>query len=543
MGGTETSPTGPPAALARKPPWKPRRLLAYQSANVSRNAAHALRSITTSMTQLIAMTIPNAGHGSSRKTVAAREHLDKPITILPAQTKRQPREQFVEGLLARHRRLAISYTVAMFAYSDRQVTTSARPDGVLVLGNYRQTEAIVHSLASAGLEVVVVNDRTDGKREFIELSKYVADVWHIPYDGDEELYCGALLRRLKDSGSVRYVFPVGERELKVLARQAARFRGLAELVMPDPRTAQFCLDKRLVCERAAALGVPTPPSATGDRRREWMRLATGWGLPALCKRKDSFELIHGRKALIIRTAEELDSLVRSLENEPEPGSFVLQKYVKGELYGCNITAVNGTITAFMLNKTARTDAPDGTGIPVEISIVAPFEDMRRYCELLMADLRYTGVCLIQFLRESRDSAPYLLEINPRLGASCALPKLAGYDFPRMALRCATYRGVGPLPGSDVDPAYPVGLRACSIYSDIFGLNQNIRRSPLSCSLTWLARLLRSLLSTRHHLTWRLDDPLPGLYLLYSFAAAYATGAWRRLMPHKSEPRAVARLGP
>ena len=377
---------------------------------------------------------------------------------------------------------------------------------VLILGNYRQTIAVIRSLARAGYGVVVANERNDGKREFTEFSKYVSDVWRFPDGGNDERFHDALCAYLEGPGSeVKYLFPVGENSLKRLAEASPRLKRLATFIMPPAETVFSCLDKRRIYERAEALRIPVPPWSEGERRADWKRVAVEYGLPVIFKRKDSFDLVRGRKALIVRTESELDDFLGAVDKEPEPSSLVMQKYIVGDLYACNIAAVDGKITAFLETKTIRTDMPDGTGYPLDLTTVAVSDDMRRHCAALMADLRYTGVCLVQFLRAAPDSPPYLLEINPRLGASCGLPMFAGYDFPRLA----------PMSGY-------------WLYGDLFGLNQQFRRLPAIETLKWAGRILRALMTHRRHLTWQWDDPLPTLYLYYTFAAAYAAGLRRRL---------------
>ena len=407
--------------------------------------------------------------------------------------------------------------------------TSADRGDVLVFGNYKQTIVVIRSLASAGYGVVVANERNDGKREFTEFSKYVSDVWRFPNPIDDGRFCDELCAYLKGPGRrVKFLFPVGEVSLKRLAEASPRLERLATLVMPPAATALLCLDKSKIYARADALRIPVPPVSEGTNRAQWKHNAAEWGLPVIFKRKDSFDLVQGKKALIVRTESELVDFLRGLDNEPDPSSLLMQKYIRGDRHNCNIASVGGKITAFLTTKTLRTDVPDGTGYGVEATTVAVSDEMRRHCDALVADLHYTGVCTIQFLLDPAGFSPYFLEINPRLDAFCGLPMFAGYDFPRIALECAMYSSDGPLPGSPTDPEYPIHMRAYWLYGDLFGLNQHFRRLPVIETFKWAARIILALVTHRRHLTWQWDDPLPTLYLYYVLVVEYAVGFRRRL---------------
>jgi biotin carboxylase len=413
--------------------------------------------------------------------------------------------------------------------NNGQARVSKNRGDVLVLGNYRHTLVVTRSLARAGYGVVVVNDRDDGKREFVEFSKSVSRVWRLPACRDDASFIDALVAYLKGPGSgVKYVFPVGEISLRNLAEASARFENLATLVMPKAETALLCLDKRRIYERAQALGIPVAPWSDGEDRGRWKRKAVEYGFPVVIKRKNSFALVREKKAVIIGTESALDDFLKTLADDPDPSSLLLQKFVSGERRNCNIAAVDGKITAILETRTLRTDAADGTGYGVDVATVAVSEDLRRHCEALVADLRYTGIGMIQFLIDPANSAPSLLEINPRLGALAALPMFAGYDFPLMAVECAADKGVGPVPGSTAGPSYPVDMRAYWLYGDILGLLRHARRQPPLESLRWGGRILLALCTHRRHVTWRWDDPLPTAYLYLALATELAGGLRRRL---------------
>jgi biotin carboxylase len=390
---------------------------------------------------------------------------------------------------------------------------SAGRGTVITAGNFRQTLTVVRALGRAGYRVIVGRDRT---RAFTEVSRHASGHWN--YDGSSrESFVEGLVPYLK-SERPDFFFPIGELSLERVARDAAVIESLVTCVMPHPETVLRCLDKRAMNEVAAACGIPVPGGEPyAGSPDAWRLRARELGFPVIVKRKDSFALVQGRKALILRSADELDGFLAVIGEEPEPATLLLQKYAAGYRHNCHFAAADGELVAFFQQKVLRTDTPDGTGYGVEGISVPPSPVLRAHCERLLERLRYTGVGCVQFLVDDATGSVAFLELNPRLDATTALPYRCGYDFPRLAVELAAYRrsrepSRRPAP---LAVAYPVGARSYWFVGDLFGLLHcvNHRKVGAGEAAVWCLRMAAACLRSRYHLTWDARDPRPTLFLL------------------------------
>lgn len=387
------------------------------------------------------------------------------------------------------------------------------PKKVLLLGNYWQTLTTIRSLARAGFPVILGCGRNDG-RLFTQYSRYTGEVWRHPdMERSEAEFIGELAEFLGRRPDVGFVFPVWEAEVTCLARHRNRLpRGMIP-VMADPAVVEICLDKFRLYEIAAALGIPLamPRKVTGLDRL--LSAADAIGYPCVVKHNDSSQGLFGRKALIAASAEELR---QGVPHWPEQTGFlVLQRYTHGARHNCHFLADNGRLLGYFEQRVRRTDRPDGTGHGIDTASHPPTPPLREHAAALVRRLDYSGIGCVQFLVDGADGSMNLLELNPRLDATCALPYHCGYDFPRLALLHAAYRhgalSTPPEPLSD----YPVGRRGVSLLGDLEGWLRATRQGRLGWrrSFAWLARTAALPFRGDMDYVWSWTDPLPGLVKL------------------------------
>jgi predicted ATP-grasp superfamily ATP-dependent carboligase len=394
---------------------------------------------------------------------------------------------------------------------------------VLVLGDYRQTVTVVRSLAKAGLEVIL---GTDDPHSSTALSRCVSRTWL--FDGSS---AGPFCRQLEAflaSERPEFAFAVGEKLLRHVLPAASRLEPLTTWVHADPATIARCFDKRALYELAPELGIPTLPWQQFSSAREWRREARDMGYPVVVKRKDSAAPVHERKALILRSVDELEAFLAGLAPDEDASSLVLQKYAPGARHNCHVAAAGGALIAYFEQKVLRTDELDDTGIGTAGVSVPPSRLLREHCARLMRRLGYTGVGCVQFLVDEATGSAAFLEFNPRMDSTAALPYRLGYDFPRLALELAIHR---KQPGSPPPPPLTRPYRSGATYYWLYGdLNAWLacararrwsapRLAAWASSSAWLA--LRS-----GHLTFDWRDPLPTLHM---FWRKFAVAPLRRLV--------------
>lgn len=396
---------------------------------------------------------------------------------------------------------------------------AASRERVLVLGNVGPSLTVIRSLGRAGFDVVVGRDAA---APLVDRSRYATEFWtHPSPDHEERGFVRALSEFLAYRPDVALVFPVGEKALACLAHHAGELPARSGLVMPDARTLLMCLDKNTACETASELGIPVPRCRRAFSVQELSAAADDVGYPCVVKPVNSLRPFLGRKAILCRTS---DALRRELGAWP-PGHecLLVQEYIAGYRHNCHFAALDGVMLAYFEHRSLRTDRTDGMGHEVCGQSVRPTAPLRRHTAALVAQLKYSGVGCAQFITDDETGACGFMEVNPRLDGTCALAYHCGYDFPRLAVECAT----GIATCARVPASYPAGKRIHWGIGDIQGLGAALRRRDIGfdAAIKWAGQIIQEAFRSDLDLTWRWSDPVPTLAVCASVVRSVAKRAW------------------
>lgn len=391
--------------------------------------------------------------------------------------------------------------------------------GVLVLGNYRATLEVLRSLSSAGARTTLgIGADAQGNHR----SRDVDEVWHHPPLRDADALEVALQGFLSQRPQIGLVFPVTEEAVVFCSARRAALAGAA-LVAPQAGVVDRCQDKLAITTQAAAAGVPVAPHQQVTSLDALRAAAERLGPPLVVRPVQAPSRILGRKALILKDAQQLRD---TIDRWPAPHrALLVQRYVSGPRHNLYFTASEGTLLSCVAVRVGRTDRADGTGLAVDATTTPLRTDLHGWCRALVSALGYTGVGCSQFLVPEDDRAPGFLELNPRLGANFALVQHGGVDLPLWASQLALRHGTDRL---DIPPSYATGRSCAWLYGDLAGLAHELRARRLTPRQagTWLLRSLRCAATADRHLVFSRRDPLPALSLY--------TTTLRRMMGQASD---------
>lgn len=387
--------------------------------------------------------------------------------------------------------------------------------GVLVLGDYRQTLAVAHSLARADYRVLV---GTDGQHfSHTRYSRYVNEHWHRPECGtaittdSSREFVSSMLGFLERRPDIEWIFPVGDKDLRVLGPHVGELEERVGLVMADAEVIEACTVKASANEKAEACGIAVPQNEIVDSREELIRAANAIGYPCIVKPVSERYEIEGEKARILQSPRDLDIF---FEKWPDNNArLIVQRFAKGRRHNCQFLAHEGRVLAYFENIVLRTTRSNGTGYGTDCLSIPPSPNLREHCETLLMNLGYSGCGCVQFLVDEQSGIASFLEINSRLDATCALAVHCGYDFSLMALEYARYRhGMRPAPPRN-DAPYP-SRRAVWLLGEIEGLGHEFRRHRIGVREAAFAfrSTLRSAILADVHLVWSWRNPLPALHV-------------------------------
>jgi D-aspartate ligase len=211
---------------------------------------------------------------------------------------------------------------------------------------------------------------------------------------------------------------------------------------------------------------------------------------------------QGRKSVLARSEEELVLELRRQARLESLKNVMVQEVIPqaaGErVISFTAFAVDGEIKAHWQGEKIR-EHPSRFGTATFCrSVHVP--EMVDLGSRLVARLRYTGVCEIEFLKDPRDNRYKLLEINARTWLWVGLARACGVDYAMMI-----YNHV-----NGIDQSYPteyrVGLKWVHLWTDLAFSAQGVMKRR------YHARdLVRSFGGEVCFAVLSADDPLPFLY--------------------------------
>lgn len=374
---------------------------------------------------------------------------------------------------------------------------------VLLLGDSRTTLTFIRSLAAVGYPIITGRSEHTSYGQY---SRYTSEVWqHPPAEGGGKIFMTAVQQFLLSRPDISLIFPLGDRQATHLAMYSHMIPESAKVVMAEPSVVLSCMDKNEMCEIASELGIPQCRFATASSMKELKDQANDLGYPCVVKPEDPTVRIFGEKAVICRSAEELEKHFPSWPADIK--GLLLQQYARGFRHNIQLLASEGELLCSLETRTLRTDRWNDTGYTVESVSVKRHPLMHDYCKKLLKRLNYSGLGCAQFLLDDETNTMIFLEMNPRLGAAFGVANHCGIDFPAMAadlfLNDRWDRSFG-----DID--YPEGRRIVWTHGDLEGLIHERERITRKEAVAWLGRTVKSFIHAHVHASWSWKDPLPTL---------------------------------
>jgi predicted ATP-grasp superfamily ATP-dependent carboligase len=123
--------------------------------------------------------------------------------------------------------------------------------------------------------------------------------------------------------------------------------------------------------------------------------------------------------------------------------YILQEYIPGEGYGFFALFNQGDVRAFFMHKRIREIPICGGRSTCAESIFD--EDLKKAGLELLQSLRWHGIAMVEFKKDSRDGKYKLMEINPKFWGSLGLSIASGVNFPVLLVNMAI--------NGDIDPVY------------------------------------------------------------------------------------------
>ena len=362
---------------------------------------------------------------------------------------------------------------------------------IITHARVRSALAATRSLGKRGIKVITA-DYTYPSTSFF--SKYSSSYFVYPsYKQAPRQFIECLKHYIQRKG-IDVLMPISE-ETYVISKYKNIFDGMVKVPVAEYDKIAKANNKRYLMRFADEIGVNTPQTYTINCIEELRKIAKKIEYPAVIK------LVEGRGAAGVRyvySEEELLAKYKEVVQKFNLNPFnypLIQEYIPGTGYGVSMLFNHGEPRAIFTHRRIR-EYPI-TGGPSTARISVRHAKMEKYATMLLKELEWHGVAMVEFKLDERTKEPVLMEINPRFWGSLNQAICAGVDFPYLLYTMAMEGDVKPV------FTYKIGVKTRWMIGDLRALVDYIRTEKRTEVLKDFFRL-----NGQYYDDIDLSDPLP-----------------------------------
>jgi len=365
----------------------------------------------------------------------------------------------------------VSYTIKK--YEPREVKMT-EPTVLIMDGHSIKAVPVVRALKRHGLRVFVASaENTDALATY---SRYCDEVvFHPPLEQEDAVV--AFLLRYLNQHQVDVLFPLNDSTLLFFMKHRSSLEQFTAVAMPPNGALKVALDKGKTMQAAQQLnnGIEAPRTYEINNLDELPKLAVE-SFPVLVKPRTSW----GAQGIrYVHNAEELMNAypeVHALFPYPLIQEFI--QYREGDKYQLLYLFDSAGILhswymhRLVLQASSIRSAADGSRIRGGVATLwssCRDDDILIRGKELMEALGWQGFGFVECVRDQNDGKWKLMEINPRLSGTIALPLTHGVDFAYGAYLVA----LGKTPLTVLE--YQVGVKAKHTLSSLVHFVRNPQR--------------------------------------------------------------------
>jgi predicted ATP-grasp superfamily ATP-dependent carboligase len=270
----------------------------------------------------------------------------------------------------------------------------------------------------------------------------------LPQPRDHAGFLSGLLTLL-ETENVDTIFPGSDLAMRGIGDHYERLSKLAYPGCPPPDVCAAVLEKQRTYDTARACGIELPPSYLAPTLADLDALRGRIQFPVIVKRSSA--AIAG--SFKIRQYFSFEALRLEYVSDPTiGGQTILQQYDGGEGIGLAVIMHDGHVLAPFQYRSVR-ELPTTGGVSCVVEADTLDGDLLARTTAMLRAMRWSGVAMVEYIRDRATGAYRLLEVNGRYWGCLALAMQAGHDYPAYEWRIA--HGMDP----GIAPAYRVGTRS------------------------------------------------------------------------------------
>jgi len=301
------------------------------------------------------------------------------------------------------------------------VSPAPRPQVLIFEAEAKSALPVAASFAARGFRVVAASSRKYCSTFYY---RKVHERIRMPSEALESEACLDFLLDLVRRRRFEMMIPLGDTVCELVGRRRDDFTRHTRVVLVPPETFQIGRDKVETMKAAQRVNVPIPKTWFPEEQdiAEIAREVTYPVLvkPAVASGARGIEFVHRPDEL----APKFDLIAR------EFGRSYVQEFIPppGVQYKVDLILDHDqTLLAGVVYSKIRYYPPSAGSSVLNESVENP--QILDYATRLARSIGWFGLCDFDFIVDSRDGVPKLMEINPRFPESFRMCAAAGVDFP------------------------------------------------------------------------------------------------------------------
>jgi D-aspartate ligase len=320
-------------------------------------------------------------------------------------------------------------------------------NGAVIIGGHIQGLGIIRSFGRNGIPCYLL-DRTSVN--IARHSKYCRKFLTIEDGADivDQLIDVNIRHQLKDW----LLMPTDDRMVNVLSQHRERLSEYYRVAVDSWDTVEKCYNKRLTYELVSRIGVDHPGTFFPDSAEDLDGIEISF--PCIIKPAVMHSLYSRtkKKVIVCHSREELRDRYAWVLSYIPPDEVIVQEIIPGDSenqYSACFFFDRDRPVVSMLARRKRQYPPDfGQGTSFAETVEDPV--LMQSAIRILTEMRYWGLCEVEFKRDPRDGKYKFLEVNPRTWRWHSIANKAGCPF-LMSLYSAIYSG-RPIVKNDWSPA-------------------------------------------------------------------------------------------
>ncbi|MFX0204876.1 MAG: ATP-grasp domain-containing protein [Candidatus Hodarchaeota archaeon] len=269
-------------------------------------------------------------------------------------------------------------------------------------------------------------------------SKFCRNNFLYPHPSKTNVFISFLLKLIKNN-EYDILLPVGYDTTIGISMFKDAFLPHVKLPIADYDKLRVAANKSETLKLAEKIGIPCPKIFHPQNFREISEMAEKLQYPVVVKgitESGEVRYVNSPRELI----QEHERMSKTLLREEE--FPIIQEYIPGVGYGFFALFNQGKVKALFMHRRVREYPATGGPSTSAESVYEP--KLMEYGLRMLRELKWHGVAMVEFKRDTRDGEFKLMEVNPKFWGSLDLAIASGVDFPFLACKMAVDGDIEPV---------------------------------------------------------------------------------------------------